>query len=85
MVSSIERGSSPASFRPYNFGRSLGFSSSRGGLLHQFLAPYPTLRLPGVWLVMFWYSGLIAGIVTMSTVGPTIVASPPYLWGEMLD
>lgn len=82
VVSNLERGSSPTSFKPYSFGRSLGFGPSRGGLLHQFIAPYPTLRLPGVWLVMFWYSGLIAGVVTMSTVGPTLVASPPYLWGE---
>lgn len=82
VVSNVELDSSSASFRPFTFGRSLGFSASRGGLLHQFLAPYPTLRLPGVWLVMLWYSGLIAGIVTMSTVGPTLVASPPYLWGK---
>jgi len=70
------------SFRPFTFGRSLKAGVNRGGLAHQFLAPILTIRLPGVWLIMLWYAGLVAGIVTMSTVGPTIVASPPYLWGK---
>lgn len=47
-----------------------------------FLAPWKTLRLPGVWLAMLWYAGLVGGVVTISSVGPTIVASPPYLWGN---
>lgn len=31
---------------------------------------------------MLHYSGLVGGIVTISTVGPQIVAMPPYLWKE---
>jgi hypothetical protein len=69
MASNIEDSASSASFRPFTFVRSLGFGVNRGGLFKQLLAPYPTLRLPGVWLAMFWYAGLIAAIVTMSTVG----------------
>ncbi|KAF2762120.1 MFS general substrate transporter [Pseudovirgaria hyperparasitica] len=65
----------------YSFLRSLKIGTYRPGLLRRFFAPYKTLRLPGVWLVMFWYAGLVGGIVAISTVGPTIVASPPYLWG----
>jgi hypothetical protein len=30
---------------------------------------------------MFWYAGLVAGVVAVSTVSPAIMASPPYLWG----
>jgi hypothetical protein len=81
-ISNVEDGSSSASFKPFTFARSLGFGVNRGGLLRQFIAPYSALRFPGVWLLMFWYAGLVAGIVTMSTVGPTLVASPPYLWGK---
>lgn len=31
---------------------------------------------------MLHYSGLVGGIVTISTVGPQILAMPPYLWKE---
>jgi ABC-type Fe3+ transport system permease subunit len=48
----------------------------------KFLAPWKTLRLPGVWLVMFWYAGLVGGVVTITTVAPTLVSEPPYLWGN---
>ncbi|OKP11199.1 hypothetical protein PENSUB_3221 [Penicillium subrubescens] len=53
-----------------------------GNFLEKFLAPWKTLRLPGVWLVMFWYAGLVGGVVTITTVGPSLVAAPPYLWGN---
>ncbi|KAJ5995550.1 hypothetical protein N7481_002527 [Penicillium waksmanii] len=53
-----------------------------GDILQKFLAPWKTLLLPGVWLVMFWYAGLVGGVVTITTVGPTLVAGPPYLWGN---
>ncbi|KAJ5666992.1 hypothetical protein N7507_002856 [Penicillium longicatenatum] len=46
------------------------------------LAPWKTFRLPGVWLVMFWYAGLVGGVVTVTTVAPTIISEPPYLWGN---
>ncbi|KAK1532883.1 major facilitator superfamily transporter [Colletotrichum costaricense] len=68
-------------YRPFTFGRSLGFTHYRGGVLSNFLAPWKTLRLPGTWVVMFHYAGLVGGIVTISTVGPQLVAAPPYLWG----
>jgi hypothetical protein len=53
-----------------------------GDFLQKFLAPWKTLRLPGVWLVMFWYAGLVGGVVTITTVGPSLIAAPPYLWGN---
>lgn len=71
-----------ADYRPYSFGRSLGFTHYRGGVGRNFLAPWKTLSLPGTWVVMFHYAGLVGGIVTISTVGPQLVAAPPYLWGE---
>lgn len=53
-----------------------------GNFFAKFLAPWKTLRLPGVWLVMFWYAGLVGGVVTITTVGPSLIAAPPYLWGN---
>lgn len=53
-----------------------------GDFIKTFLAPWKTLRLPGVWLVMFWYAGLVGGVVTITTVGPSLIAAPPYLWGN---
>ncbi|CEO59647.1 hypothetical protein PMG11_04315 [Penicillium brasilianum] len=53
-----------------------------GNFFEKFLAPWKTLRLPGVWLVMFWYAGLVGGVVTITTVGPSLIAAPPYLWGK---
>ena len=70
------------SYAPYTFARSLKPFTYHGGIVRKFLAPYLTLRLPGVWLVSLWYAGLVGAIVTISTVGAQLVASPPYLWGE---
>lgn len=70
------------SYPPYTVARSLKVGTYRSGFWHQLIAPLFTLRLPGVWLVSLWYSGLLGGIVTISTVGPTILASPPYLFGD---
>ncbi|KAJ3959021.1 hypothetical protein N0V92_004397 [Colletotrichum tropicale] len=67
--------------KPYTFARSLGFTHYRGGVLRNFIAPWRTLALPGTWVVMFHYAGLVGGIVTISTIGPQIMAQPPYLWG----
>ncbi|KAI1848397.1 hypothetical protein JX265_008821 [Neoarthrinium moseri] len=72
---------SPTTYPPYTFVRSLGFIKPPGGWVHQFLQPWRTLKLPGTWVVMFHYAGLVGGIVTISTIGPQIVAMPPYLWG----
>ncbi|OJJ04051.1 hypothetical protein ASPVEDRAFT_43491 [Aspergillus versicolor CBS 583.65] len=69
-------------YHDFTFLRSLKLYTYHGNLLKNFAAPWLTLRLPGVWLVMLWYAGLVGGIVTLSTVGPTIVASPPYNWGQ---
>lgn len=71
-----------SSYRPYTFTRSLGFIKSQGGWLHHFIQPWRTLSLPGTWVVMLHYGGLVGGIVTISTIGPQIVAQPPYLWGN---
>lgn len=68
-------------YSPYTFGRSLGFVKPRSGALQQFVRPWLTLRLPGTWMVMLQYAGLVALIVSVSTVAPTLLASPPYLWG----
>jgi MFS family permease len=54
----------------------------QGDAWNTFLAPWKTFRLPGVWLVMFWYAGLVGGVVTVTTVAPTIISEPPYLWGN---
>lgn len=69
-------------FKPYTLGRSLSIGRYEGHLGRQFLALFFPLLLPGVWLVGLWYAGLVGGIVICSTVGPTIVAMPPYLWGQ---
>ncbi|EFQ36723.1 major facilitator superfamily transporter [Colletotrichum graminicola M1.001] len=69
-------------YRPYTFGRSLGFTHYRGNVVSNFAAPWKTLWLPGTWVVMFHYAGLVGGIVTISVIGPQLVASPPYLWGN---
>ncbi|USP82361.1 hypothetical protein yc1106_09635 [Curvularia clavata] len=73
---------SPASFPPYSHLRSLRLISYQSGIGKKFLAPYKTLRLPGVWLVSGWYAGLVGLVVTSSTTGPQFVAAPPYLWGK---
>lgn len=62
--------------------RSLKLVTYRPGLVRNFIAPYKTLRLPGVWLVSLWYAGLVGLIVTVSTIGTQLVAVPPYLWGK---
>jgi MFS family permease len=69
-------------YQPYTFARSLRVGLYVGNFQQNFLAPWKTLRLPAVWLVMLHYGGLIGGITTISTVGPQIVAAPPYNWGE---
>ncbi|KAL0933460.1 major facilitator superfamily transporter [Colletotrichum truncatum] len=74
-------GSQDANHRPYTFGRSLGFTHYRGGVARNFIAPWRTVALPGTWVVMFHYAGLVGGIVTISTIGPQLVAMPPYSWG----
>ncbi|PSN74358.1 MFS transporter-like protein [Corynespora cassiicola Philippines] len=67
---------------PYTFTRSLKLYTYQPGGVQKFIAPYKTLRLPGVWLVSLWYAGLVGATVAMSTVAPQVVSAPPYLWGK---
>lgn len=78
-VSRVVASSHP--YQPYTFARSLKVGLYSGNFVQNFLAPWKTLRLPAVWLVMLHYGGLVGGIVTISTVGPQFVAAPPYNWG----
>ncbi|KAK7413501.1 hypothetical protein QQX98_007649 [Neonectria punicea] len=68
-------------YEPCTFVRSLGISKPRGSLYGHFINPWVTLALPGTWVVMLHYGGLVGGIVTISIVGAQIVAAPPYNWG----
>lgn len=71
-----------SNYRPYTFTRSLGFVRPQTSqITTHFLRPWQTLRLPGTWVVMLHYAGLVGGIVTISTVGAQIVQEPPYSWG----
>ncbi|KAK4034617.1 major facilitator superfamily domain-containing protein [Parachaetomium inaequale] len=54
---------------------------ARGSLASYFLRPWKTLALPGTWVVMLHYAGLVGGIVTVSLIGPQLLVLPPYLWG----
>lgn len=72
----------PPTPRPFTFARSLKIGVYRPGLFGRFIAPWLTLRFPGVWMVMLQYAGVVGGIVTISTVGPQMVSVPPYLWGQ---
>lgn len=69
-------------YKPYTFARSLGFIKPRGGILYHFTNPWRVLALPGTWVVTLQYGGLVGGIVTISTIGPQLLAMPPYLWGN---
>lgn len=69
-------------YAPYSFMRSIGFRRPPGGVLHNFMKPWRSLALPGTWVVTLQYGGLLGGVVTISTIGPQLVAKPPYLWGN---
>lgn len=71
-----------SSYPPYTYMRSLKLITYRPGIFQKFLAPYKTMRLPGVWLVSLWYAGLVGLVVCTSLIGPQLVAAPPYLWGK---
>lgn len=73
---------STTEYRPYTFARSLGFGPVHvGNVMSCFIRPWKTLALPGTWVVMLHYAGLVGGIVTISTIGAQLVSQPPYLWG----
>jgi len=63
-ISTVEnRPSTDSSFAPSTFARSLRIGICRPGLGKRFVAPVLTLRLPGVWLIALWYSGLVGGVI----------------------
>ncbi|KAH6850644.1 major facilitator superfamily domain-containing protein [Chaetomium sp. MPI-CAGE-AT-0009] len=72
-------------YAPYTFRRSL-FSIKpgpyHGDVLRQFKKPWTTLYLPATWIIMLQYGGLVGGVAVISTVGPQVLARPPYRWGE---
>lgn len=68
--------------RPMSVGQSLKIGIYRGNLVKHFLDPWRSLAFPGTWVVMLHYGGLLGGIVTMSAIGPQLLAAPPYLWGN---
>lgn len=78
----IADSAAPSSYPPYTYMRSLRLITYRPGIVQKFIAPYKAMRLPGVWLVSLWYAGLVGLVVTTSTIGPQLVAAPPYLWGK---
>jgi MFS family permease len=77
---SVNVGEHHASYSSFTYVQSLGFIKPRGSLLKQFIQPWKTLAFPGTWVVMLHYAGLVGGVVTISTIGPQLMASPPYLW-----
>lgn len=81
-ATAVEEVGSDPSFKPYTFIRSLGMGVYRPGLTRKLIGPFLTLWLPGVWMVMLQYAGLVSGIVTISIVGSQLVSEPPYLWGQ---
>lgn len=77
------RPSSPPEIQgTFTYAQSLGFRRPRGNLLRLFWQPWRTLALPGTWVVMLHYAGLVGGIVTISVIAPQLLAMPPYLWGQ---
>lgn len=53
-VTSTMTATDQSSYAPYTYIRSLKLFTYRGGVGRKFLAPFLTLRLPGVWLVSLW-------------------------------
>ncbi|CAO2657355.1 Nn.00g034810.m01.CDS01 [Neocucurbitaria sp. VM-36] len=78
----IADSAAPSSYPHFSYFRSLRLITYRPGIVQKFVGPYKVMRLPGVWLVSCWYAGLVGLIVTISTIGPQLVAAPPYLWGK---
>jgi len=81
-VEIMANSTTPSSYPPFTYMRSLKLATYRPGVLQKFLAPYKVMRLPGVWLNSLWYAGLVGLVVTLSVIGTQVVAAPPYLWGK---
>jgi hypothetical protein len=82
----VQQQSTNPSQESFTFLQSLGVNigrhaHARESLVAYFLRPWKTLALPGTWVVMLHYAGLVGGIVTISLIAPQILAMPPYLWG----
>ncbi|KAL6230024.1 hypothetical protein BDW75DRAFT_234734 [Aspergillus navahoensis] len=61
--------------------QALRFGTYQTGFLQELIKPIYTVRLPGVWVATLQVATLVAGVITMSTVGPQMLAVPPYNWG----
>ncbi|PSN61544.1 MFS general substrate transporter [Corynespora cassiicola Philippines] len=68
----------------FTYLKSLKIGTYRPGLVQNFKNVLLTLRLPGVWLVSFWYAGLVGAMVAMTSSGPTFVSQAPYFWGGLV-
>ncbi|GAB1738697.1 hypothetical protein NU219Hw_g3493t1 [Hortaea werneckii] len=80
-VEMIER-TMPGEKQTLSFGQSLKVGTYHGSFLKHLLDPWRSLAFPGVWVVLLHYGGLLGGLVTISTIGPQLLAQPPYLWGN---
>ncbi|KAK3942575.1 major facilitator superfamily domain-containing protein [Diplogelasinospora grovesii] len=69
-------------YSPYTFLQSLKFGTYRGKFIYHLIQPWTTLRLPAVWVCMLQYGCLVGGAAVMSTVGPQLLGSSPYDWGQ---
>ncbi|KAL4863665.1 hypothetical protein BDV12DRAFT_189503 [Aspergillus spectabilis] len=63
------------------FWQALRFGTYQTGFLRELIKPIYTVCLPGVWVATLQVATLVAGVVTMSIVGPQMLAVPPYNWG----
>lgn len=82
----VQQESTNSSQESFTFLQSLSVNVGRHAharetLVSYFLRPWKTLALPGTWVVMLHYAGLVGGVVTISLIAPQILAMPPYLWG----
>ncbi|KAI7341506.1 MFS general substrate transporter [Hortaea werneckii] len=80
-VQMIER-TMPGEKQTLSFGQSLKVGTYHGSFLKHLIDPWRSLAFPGVWVVLLQYGGLLGGLVTISTIGPQLLAQPPYLWGN---
>ncbi|KAK3948422.1 hypothetical protein QBC32DRAFT_245825 [Pseudoneurospora amorphoporcata] len=55
-------------------------TTRKKSLWKHFLSPLLTLRLLPVWVATLHYSTLIGSVAVISTLGPSLLASPPYNW-----
>ncbi|OQO12751.1 hypothetical protein B0A48_02215 [Cryoendolithus antarcticus] len=66
----------------FGIAQQLSVGMYRGHIVRRFIAPWKTLALPGTWVVMLHYGGLVGAIVTLATIAPALLSAPPYLWGN---